>query len=83
QRSHTGIDSSDNRVFRNAPFETQSVSKVICSTDGMWTEQSHAPSLFSHTELLPNLPARPDKKFFQLFVKKFLILHRLQPTISL
>ena len=31
QRSHTGIDSSDNRVFcRNDPFGTRSVSKVIC-----------------------------------------------------
>ena len=32
QRSHTGIDSSDNRIFcRNDPFETCSVSKAICS----------------------------------------------------
>ena len=32
QRSHTGVDSSENRVFyRNDPFETGSASNVICS----------------------------------------------------
>ena len=32
QRSHTGIDSSENRVFyRNDPFETGRASNVICS----------------------------------------------------